>query len=293
MGVPPPPLHAENKLFNAARPTVTLLVEGHLDLRFWRARCVCQVRACHGRARALAELDQAAKDAETCFLAVLDADFDRLGDGVAEREDVVWTDAHDLETTLLLSPVLEKLSRTLAGDPATSEARWRMSFRERLFLHGAAMGRLRWLQQRASLGLVFKKVTGRDIKPFDKYARCVGDDWSPALPKIVDAIIDYSGAPHLKQRNIAGECAALPEAEPAQLCNGHDLVGFLAIGLQHVAGSRDRATLKKIDDLADRMALAYEDAWLRETAMWRALRAWEQAHPRFRVFRRDLDTARA
>ena len=35
-GVPPPPLGTESAIFNAARPTAFLLVEGRADQRFWQ-----------------------------------------------------------------------------------------------------------------------------------------------------------------------------------------------------------------------------------------------------------------
>lgn len=290
MGAPPPPLHAENKLLNAARPTVTLLVEGHIDRRFWRTRTDprhCTVRVCHGRPKALAELDRAARDAETRFLAVLDADFDRLEGGLVERDDVVWTDAHDLETTLLQSPVLEKLLRAMVGDAIEpAEARWAMTFRARLRDHAIGMGRLRWFTRRESLPLVYRKASGRDLKPFDKYARCVGDDWSPDLPKVVAEIINYSAQPALTGRDLAGACAALPAVDPQQLCNGHDLLGFLKVGLLRVAAAGDKKKIKAMADLDDRLADAYDHAWLQQTGMWRDLAAWEADNRPFRVFPR-------
>lgn len=277
-------------MFADARRTVTLLVEGHIDRRFWRTRTdpkQCRVRACQGRGRALAELERSARDDETCFLAILDADFDRLEGGLVERDDVVWTDAHDLETTLLLSPALEKLLRAMVGEACeAAEARWSASFRARLWEHAVGMGRLRWLTRRASLPLVFKKTTRGALKLFDKYDRCVGEDWSPDLAKVVAEIRNYSSQHALRSQDLVDMCEALPEAPPEHVCNGHDLLGFMKSGLERVARAGDAKAIKKMADLDDRLADAYEQAWLEETAMWRALKAWEACNRPFRVFPR-------
>jgi hypothetical protein len=74
---------------------------------------------------------------------------DRL---LKDRDDVVWTDAHDLETTLLLLPTLEKTRRFSArrsqeAPPPWSSA-WGEPLRARLFRHAEGVGRLRWLKSR-------------------------------------------------------------------------------------------------------------------------------------------------
>jgi len=96
-GVPPPSPTTESKFFNAARRTVSLLVEAGVDQRFWRMHCD---RDCHvrhhgqgGREAVLAELQKARTHPDAVLLAVLDADLDRLENRLPSDPDVVWTDA--------------------------------------------------------------------------------------------------------------------------------------------------------------------------------------------------------
>lgn len=233
-GVEPPPPTTESKFFNAARHVVTLLVEGGLDQRFWRMHCVrdCRVSPKGGRKAVLTELDRAAAHDDAVLLGVLDADLDRIEDRLVIRDDVIWTDAHDLEGTLIALPALAKLlAQIVDGDKlAEDEARWAETINARLVRHAVQMGRLRWLKQREEIDdFVFKKKSKRELKLFDRYDGCIDDDWSPSLARIIPALINYNSAHHLSAKDLEQQCAALPEADPTQLCNGHDLLGFLRV----------------------------------------------------------------
>jgi hypothetical protein len=285
-GAVPPSPTTESKFFNAARRIVTLLVEGGFDQRFWRMHCVreCRVIPKRGRQAVLAELDRAEDHPDAVLLGVLDADLDRIEDRLVIRDDVIWTDAHDLEGTLIALPALGKLIAQLVEPEklAEDEARWTESIQARLFRHAAEMGRLRWLAQREGLAaLVFKKKSKRELNLFDRYERCVDADWSPSLAKIIEQMINYSSAHHLLSQDLTDQCEALPGADPAQLCNGHDLIGFLRVSPQ--IGKRPLV----VDDLADRLAGACERHWLVLTSMWQDIEAWERAHPGFQVLKTE------
>ena len=288
-GAPPPNPLVESKLFNAARRTVTLLVEGGFDVRFWRiysaAGCLVRHQDQGGRRQALNLLQAARLHPDSKLLAVLDADLDRLEQGLSEFDNVVWTDAHDLETTLLCLPVLEKLLRQKveAKKVAEAELRWGETVRTRLFRHALGMGHLRWLKYRRSIDqLVFAKDgKGKDrgkLLRFDRYESCTQPDWSPSLYRIIDAVTDYNNA-HLLREQLKADLAVLPEAPVEQVCNGHDLVGFLRAWLKIEVGTDPGSA----DVLADTLAVACERTWLESTSMWKAIRDWEARHSGFTV----------
>lgn len=284
-GAPPPGPLVESKIFNAGRPSVTLLVEAGFDERFWRTHATCLVRHHDqgGRAAVLRKLDAAKQHPDAVLLAVLDADLDRVEGCLVERDDVVWTDAHDLETTLACLPALDKLVRHKVGSEKTAEAeqRWGERLRERLFRHATGMGRLRWLKHREHIdGLVFKKPKKKELHHFDCYDRCTEDDWSPSLTHVINAVIAYSSAQHLLGRPLLDEIQALPAAPPEQVSNGHDVIGFLHAWID----ARDRSDA---DSLARELALACDVDMLRRTAMWQAIRTWEDRHAGFAVLAQD------
>jgi hypothetical protein len=282
----PPPTEAE--LFNAARPTAFLLVEGGSDERFWLARVdprLCQVRAAGGRDTALGELRTVRREGKGGFVAVLDADFDRVEATLQDDPDIVWTDLHDLELTLIASPALDKVlveacSRTKREKLEAEEG---CHVRDALLARGLEPARLRWLSRREGLALTFRKLSRDGTFQFLDYsAFCPRATWKLDVVELVNEVIHFSSQHRLKPqaRDLMRRMRSLPDVDAWQLCVGHDLVGLLAVGLRSKLGNR---TLT-IEDLQERLRLAFERGHLEATAMFAALRRWERDHPPFRIF---------
>lgn len=286
----PDPL-VEAILRRDTRRSVTLLVEAGFDQRFWRIYAHEDCAVVHqdqgGRQAALDKLQAAAKHPEVRMLAVLDADLDRVEGGLRLVPNVIWTDAHDLETTLLGLPTLEKLLRQQVEQQRLDEhtSRWGEPVRERLFRHGVILGKLRWLKQRERLDeLKFHKPgkasqKGQRLR-FSDYHKCTADDWTPSAEQTVQALLNYNSAQHLRARALPAELAALHHDDPAQLCNGHDLLGLLHALLRYVFKC---SAAPDVDTLEHLLAASCERLWLAKTTMWRDIQAWEAEHPGFSV----------
>jgi hypothetical protein len=290
-GVRPVGPLVESKIFNAARKTVTLLVEAGPDRAFWEIYrhndCKVREHGQGGRAAVIRKLVEARSQADARFIAVVDADFDRLpgSKGIEDADDLVLTDGHDLETTLLGTPALEKIVRYSKGETnEADELRWNESTRSRLFRHGLGLGRLRWLKVRERIEeLVFNKAgrgSGKgSVERFADYRECVDPDWSPSVPRVIRAVVNYSQAQRLAStRDLEGELNELPTANDKQICNGHDLLGLLGVYLAD--GNRSASDP---EELNRRLSNAVERAWISQTDMWQKLRAWERANDGFRV----------
>jgi len=267
-GVPAPNLTTESKLFNAARKMVTLVVESGVDKSFWQIyrHDSCHVRHMEqgGRAAALRELDLSKSQPDAVLVAVLDADLDRIRGKLIAREDVVWTDGHDLETTLLGLPVLDKLIRQFVDDEKLTVhvAPWsNETVRDRLFRHADGMGRLRWLKvaKHPELNtLVFRKNDTKAGKARVDYDKAVDTNWTPSLSKVIDAVIAFSNVQELKGRDLDSECTELGSAPQEQVCNGHDLVGFLNSWLRGITKGR----IKDAEALTMFLFAAVERVWI-------------------------------
>jgi hypothetical protein len=282
MGLPRPNPRFESRFFNSARRTVVLLVEAGPDERFWRPWVADDVLVRQanqgGREQIIRWLKAAKPDEGEVLVGVVDADLDRVRGIENDTPGLILTDAHDLEATLVGLPALDKLARSLAGAAvAAAEARWGETLRERLFRHAELPGRLRWLKVARSPAfdaLLFKKEKRNGIDYFDAYASCTGADGQPDPAALVRALCSYSNAQQLlpPKIDLGAEAAQLGPAELAQLCNGHDLIGFLHAMLKEIKaqGLSDPA------GLAQQLGLAVERVWLAETAMWRALQVWSE-----------------
>lgn len=287
---PPRPRASENIQFNAVRETVTLVVEAGFDRRFWsmHAHRECLVRDECGRQNALDFLDQQAQNPRSWFVGVLDADWDRLEGTLSARADVVWTDARDLEASLLPLPVLEKLIlRHGAKRIETLEAQWGETFRERLVRHAVGMGRLRWRRRKAGYiddarELEFQRKSRKGRGPLERpdYTRSVEKDWAPSMTAVIQEVLRFCGASSLSEPILLQECAALPHVDASLLCNGHDLMGFLAAGFSAIFGEDFKS-----EEWAERVAQACDRIWLEQTEMWQGIVRWEASHPGFRVLK--------
>ena len=103
---------------------------------------------------------------------------------------------------------------------------------------------------------------------------------APSLSAVIRKVTDYSNAQRLDRHDLAARVEALPAADIDQVCNGHDLLGFL-----HTLLRPKRSPALSLDELTRRVAISCESGWLEQTAMWKALRTWEDAHPGFAVLR--------
>jgi hypothetical protein len=234
---------AESRIYNSAARIVTLLVEAGPDEKFWQGfvhdRCRVRHQGTGGRDAALGELQRASTSPDAKMVAVLDADLGRVDGSLPAGSGLFWTDAHDLEGTLIAGGALEKLVlQTLGGEKRVElveRPAWVQDLRQQLYAWATPLGKLRWLKYRQQLSeLIFKKKKDKNsVEYFDDYKKCVASDGQPSVERTLHAVISYSNAQRLNGRDLAGECAKLPNADKVQLCNGHDLLGFLRLWLHN------------------------------------------------------------
>ena len=87
-----------------------LMIEGYTDERIYK-RFVdggkCQIIVTHHKDNAKQALSMLENGRVAGVLAIVDADFDVLEGKLPASPNLLFTDAHDLETMILLSPALE------------------------------------------------------------------------------------------------------------------------------------------------------------------------------------------
>ena len=207
-------------------------------------------------------------------LGIVDPDFDVLEDALPTSPNVVTSDAHDLEISLLNSPALDRVliefgSRrkveSLGGD-----------VRSLLFTAASRVGYLRWLSKKESLGLTFQGL---------KLAACVDRQTLE-----VDSLEVCRKVKNLSRRSELDE-AQLDEAAAAlsrrrhdirHVCCGDDAMQILSVGLRRVIGT-NRAQHVSVERLRSALRLAFEDADLELSALGEAIWSWECRNPGFRV----------
>ena len=263
---------AEIRMNRSVDTRAVLLVESEgagADSRFYKRfidRSACIIQPARGKDAALAILNVLENEAFPGIAAVVDADFWRL-ENHTPSPNTMMTDTHDLETMLLRSPALEKLLDELGSDQKieTFTAKTGHHVRAGLLAAALSIGVLRWVSYRDSLHLTFEGLT------FSKFidGKTLGLD----QPKFIATVKQHSRNPDLQQPAALMAQVVQETSEPWDICNGHDMVKLLSMGLRSLWGSRKQDEVKP--ELLERnLRLAFEDTHFKDTALYRAMQDW-------------------
>lgn len=259
-----------------------LLVEGDDDgklyPRFVDEAC-CQIQVGYGKPVVLGAIAILEKNNVAGVLAIVDADFDHLEHRRHENPNVLSTDFHDAETSLLNSSALEDALREFgASDRPTGLA---PIVRDQLYACAETLGYLRWNSEREAWKLRFE---GLPYSEFVSEKALTVDD--AVLFSVVRAHQSGRvGSPPLTEV-VTAKVSALRQGEHDRrhVCNGHDLVAILCIGLRRLWG-----TNKPSDVSEERVVLALRLGWdqheFQATTLHASIRAWEVGNAPFRILR--------
>jgi hypothetical protein len=252
-----------------------LLVEGPDDSRFWRGRIGekhCNIVIAEGKSNLVGAIEKLDAKSFSGALGIVDDDCDSLENWRNPSKNLLVTDAHDLECLILRSPTLERGILAELGDPKKIEdfqTETNLTVRERLLENGLPFGRLRWLSKRARQGYKAPKPDG-----FMNAAQ-----WSVEECKLM-----AHAAAQLAQNSpedLRDDLAKLPEADPWRVCQGHDLLDILRLGLSKVLGLKSSCAT---DHLAGVLRAGFQDADFSQTRLYSNICDWQQANAPYRIF---------
>lgn len=253
-----------------------LIVEGEDDHKFWSPRITpghCELVIGNGKPNVEGALTRLDRGGFRGVLGIVDDDFDGLEARIRPSPNLIATDTHDLECLLIRSPALERVLAEL-GTPSKIrglEQRLGCTVREALLERGLEFGRLRWLAHRNSWETPFGKLGPERF--LDR------DTWLVSRDDLHSAVARTGVCPDIAK--LRAELERLPAADPWSICQGHDLVSILRIGLTHVLGSLKAS--KGIDDVAAMLRSAFDERQLRDGYLGKAVRGWELANDPYLV----------
>lgn len=259
---------------------VFLIVEGDDDKKLFQKfvdeRC-CRIQPAYGRPNVEEALAILEDDDFRGVLAIVDTDFDVMEGRAPASPNLLRTDTHDVETMMFASPALEHVLNE-HGDAEqieAFEASAATSVRKHLLAIAETFGYLRWHAHREQLSWRFESFPFERVLP--------RKTWELLGSQVLGELQGHSGVGVLDSELVTQALDALRarvrdrERDIWQLCNGHDMVAVLSIGLQRVLGKCNAADVKP-EVLEKDLRLAYEAGYFAETALCRALRDWHQAH---------------
>ena len=264
---------AEVKMRRTLHAGSFVVLEGSDDLRFWVRRCHhdCRLIDGNGKQNVLVGLRRLDEIGFEGALGVVDSNHDYLAGIPLGSNNVVATDAHDLECMLCRSSALDSVLAEF-GD------------QEKIGRFGRAHG----AEVRTALldrGLVFGRVRWavRELQP----------SWRlPALRRFVDEkswVVDEDGLIEttagmneaMSAAVLRRRIADLPPADPWHVVRGHDLLEILRVGLRNVLGNLP-ATVG-VKEIARALRLAMPLADLQSTQLWHDMQRWERLNKPFLV----------
>lgn len=260
-----------------------ILVEGNYDKLFYQRfvdKANCELISVSGKPssklRVIKVLEVLDKSNFDGIFAIVDADFDHLETSLYNHPNLLRTDTHDLETTLIKSFALEKVIAEFGSEEKIAKFNQDTNIRKALIDVGILIGYLRWVSQVNNLNLTFSTIE------FSKFIDVQTLQINEL--KLIQEVKNKSQAlslnnDDLKQLLINKQSN---EHDPWQICCGHDLVRILSIALRKLIGTNKTQEINP-NILERSLRLAYESVYFTKTKLYQDICFWEHNNQPFKV----------
>ena len=248
-----------------------LVVEGNDDVRFWtptsRRHADCELVDGEGKQNVIGGIQKLDAAIFPGVLGIVDSDYDPLNGMGIGSDNLLLTDAHDLECLLCRSSALDMVLAEHGSRPKIKrfEDETGTDVRTGLLERALVFGRLRWAITRCHPVVELQGL---------KIPRFVNEKtWAVSSGEaICNTLLDsYEDALALMRR-----IDDLPETDPWYVVHGHDMIEILRIGLRRTLGEiQSSVGVKQIGEIL-RAAMSRED--LQATRLWTDVRTWEAAN---------------
>ena len=203
---------------------------------------------------------------------MIDSDYDVLLGGELPSDNLVATDAHDLECLLCRSPALDHVldEHGDAGKIRRFEQETGTTVRQALLNRAVVFGSVRLA------ATVWRDSELRGKIHIPEFLR--EDTWKIDEDRLLDAVAERSA----QSRHVwEDRLAEFSNSDPWHLSVGHDMIEILRIGLQEVLGKMSSTI--GVKGVASGLRMAMSREFLEVTGLWEDVRHWESLNPPFVV----------
>ncbi len=270
----PDTLVAEIRMHRMSHDGSFLIVEGKDDERFWTSRrhAICELVDGESKPNVVGGIQRLDAASFPGVLGIVDSDYDTLNGISIESENLLLTDAHDLECLLCRSSALDKVLAEYGSRPKIErfENEAGTDVRIGLLERALAFGRLRWAAVRSDPMIRLREFRVR---------RFVDENtWAVDYEELLRAALPDSPDDALALTRRIGE---LPEADPWYVVHGRDMVEILRTGLRYALG--DIPASVGVKEIGKALRLAMTPGDLQATKLWADMRTWETANRQYMV----------
>ncbi len=263
-------LNAIGMKLNANSDVVIVLVEGDTDKRLFKKifdASKVSIEITFGKQNLLDVTDllhQNKLGREVSFFAIKDSDFDRINQK-KEVKNLYLTDFSDIETMILISPVLDSILSEY-GQENKIEGK---NILQILLNEAKLLGSLKLINEREGLNLKFTDLN------FSKFLN--KSNLKIDIDKMIKTVLDNSKRQDLKVEDFKPKVEHIlaQNHDLLQLCNGHDLIQLLSIALTKLIGSKDQKDVK-IETLESSLRISYRFEDFKLTKLYASIIEWEK-----------------
>lgn len=269
----PGTLVAEIRMTRINHNGAFLVVEGANDFSFWlpKKNVDCELVDGEGKNNVVGCVQRLDSVNFSGVLGVVDSDFDSINNIQPCSDNLVPTDAHDLECLLCRSSALDTVLAEFGNWEKIQnfEQQGGVDVRTSLLNRAVVFGRLRWAM--LNLGLSVSSSLIR-VPRFVDY-----QSWTIKDAEMISAVEHES----TYRSNLSEYITSLPPADPWHVAHGTDMIELLRIGLMHVLGELASSTGPKSILQVLRAAISTEE--LKTTGFGAGICNWESRNRPYKV----------
>ncbi|HSW53686.1 MAG TPA: DUF4435 domain-containing protein [Ignavibacteriaceae bacterium] len=212
----------------------------------------------------------------TGIMSVVDSDFWKIEHYSPQSKNIILTDTHDFDMMLISSPSFDKLLSEFSNQKKTDNIS--KTPRDYLIDMVKPIGYLRWISSpfKNNLALKFK---GLSFSHFIDHRNFRLDE-----DHLMNAVINNTPNCSVSFSDLKSKLISIKQhnPDPLQLCNGHDIVKALDIGLRMNFGNM-RGQNVNCDIIEGTLRIGYEKEYFEKTDLYKSLQLWEQINKSYKV----------
>jgi len=263
---------------------IFLFVEGSRDVVLFRKfinRSTCQLYTCNGKFNIIGAIEILNERNFERALGIIDKDFDNILNITYVIANLISTDFHDIEISIIESNALMHVIETHCdGEKLGKLEAQNGPIKTVLYSLAKDIGYLKLANKIHNLGLVFKpeQVDGRHLNYsnfIDTLTLTFKGD-----PLLVETVFNYSinKSPNCSSTKIIAEklieVKAMADFDEKHLCNGHDITFIIQLALKKKLGSTSSAELSQKRIELD-LSFAYDSTYFVSTNLYHEMRKWQ------------------
>ena len=254
----------------SVRNKVFVLLEGKTDIKLFRNifnHQTTYIEQINGKEKVIKALEILQNEGFVKIFGIKDADFDHLECNQYEHINLFLTDYADMEIQMIESLAFESLINEFASKKCYENFLYNLKVN--LFNETISIGYIRWLNERLSKNINFKRLN------YEKFINKSECNISVNLEKLINEIVNISdtGKDEI-MREI--ENLKLISDDYLQICNGHDITKLLAYLFNHLNNS-DKTNIKQ-ERIEEALRLAYNFNDFQQTRLYNSLNNWQQQY---------------